>query len=144
MLNLKRIQDTRVDNDITQKQMADILNVSKYVYNNFESGRTKIPLDKIIEFADYFNLNLDYLLNLTDEKKYQHYNKVTTKNLNKTLLKIRKDINLSQEKFGKLIGVPQRTYASYENGERSIPINILIKIALKTNYSVDYLTSRIK
>ncbi len=144
MLNTKRIQDTRIDNDITQKQMAEILNVSKYVYNNFESGRTKIPLNKIIEFADYFNLNLDYLLNLTDEKQYYHYNKAKIQKIGKKLLKIRQELNLSQEKFGLLLGLPQRTYASYENNERPIPINILIKIAKQTGYSVDTILSRKK
>lgn len=142
MLDLKRIQDTRIDNDLSQKQMAEILGISKYVYNNFESGRTKFSLEKIIEFANYFSLSLDYLLNLSNYKTYHNYSNANIKDINKKLLKIRKQENLSQEKFGNLLGIPQRTYASYEKNERPIPLEFLIKVAKATNYSLDYLTGR--
>ena len=142
MLDLKRIQDTRIDNDLSQKQMAEILGISKYVYNNFESGRTKFSLEKIIEFANYFSLSLDYLLNLSNHKTYHNYSNANIKDINKKLLKIRKQENLSQEKFGNLLGIPQRTYASYEKNERPIPLEFLTKVAKATNYSLDYLTGR--
>ena len=142
MLDLKRIQDTRIDNDLSQKQMAEILGMSKYIYNNFESGRTKFSLEKIIEFANYFNLSLDYLLNLSNHKSYNNYSNADIKGINNKLLKIRKEKQLSQEKFGTLLAVPQRTYASYEKNERPIPLNFLIKVAKATNYSLDYLTGR--
>ncbi|HIQ90189.1 MAG TPA: helix-turn-helix transcriptional regulator [Candidatus Coprosoma intestinipullorum] len=51
--------------------------------------------------------------------------------------------NLSQEKFGKILGLPQRTYSSYENNERTLTIEILIKISKITHYSLDYLTGRV-
>ena len=140
MLNIKKILDTRIDNDLTQKKMAKILNISHYIYNNYETGRTRIPLNILLDFAQHFNLSLDYLLGLTKNK--YNYNKGNLQNINHKLLHIRKNENLTQEKFGKLLGIPQRTYASYENGERPIPLEILLKISKVKNYSLDYLTSK--
>ena len=58
------------------------------------------------------------------------------------MFQIRKEQNLSQEQFGKLLNLNQRTYASYENNERTINIIILLNIAKLFNYSLDYLIGR--
>lgn len=52
---------------------------------------------------------------------------------------LREDKDLTQEQMGKEINVPQRTYAYYETGERMIPPDILVKIALFHGVSVYYL-----
>ena len=97
MLNIKKILDTRIDNDLTQKEMAKILNISHYIYNNYETGRTRIPLNILLNFAQHFNLSLDYLLGLTKNK--YNYNKGNLQNINHKLLHIRKNENLIQEKL---------------------------------------------
>ena len=140
MLNIKRIQDTRIDNDLTQKEMARTLGISHFIYNNYETGRTRIPLNILVAFANYFNLSLDYLLGLNADK--YNYNNSDLKNIGNKLLEIRKKEKLTQEKFGKLLGIPQRTYASYENNERPIPIEMLLKLNNLKNYSIDYLTGK--
>ncbi len=55
---------------------------------------------------------------------------------------LRDDKDLTQTQLGKAIGVPQRTYAYYEAGERLIPAEILIKLADFHCTSVDYLLGR--
>ena len=52
---------------------------------------------------------------------------------------LREDKDLSQAFVGKAINVPQRTYAYYETGERTIPPQVLIALAKFHNTSVDYL-----
>ncbi|MGN0523116.1 MAG: helix-turn-helix domain-containing protein [Eubacterium sp.] len=52
---------------------------------------------------------------------------------------LREDADLSQAEMGKKINLPQRTYAYYESGQRTIPPEILIKIAKYHKVSVDYL-----
>ena len=55
---------------------------------------------------------------------------------------LREDHDLSQEKLGKAIDVPQRAYSYYENGQRMIPPEVLVRIADFYNTSVDYLLGR--
>ena len=52
---------------------------------------------------------------------------------------LREDKDLSQREIGEAIGVPQRTYSYYENGERMIPPDVLIRLAQFYGTSVDYL-----
>lgn len=68
MIMYRRIRDLREDNDMTQKQMAEILSCSQQVYCNYELGQRDIPTTILIALAKYYNTTTDYILGLTDEK----------------------------------------------------------------------------
>ena len=55
---------------------------------------------------------------------------------------LREDHDLTQEKLGQAIDVPQRTYSYYENGKRMIPPEVLSRLADFYHTSVDYLLGR--
>lgn len=55
---------------------------------------------------------------------------------------LREDKDLTQEEIAKYLNLCQRTYSRYENDERSIPIEILAKLADYHKTSVDYLIGR--
>ena len=55
---------------------------------------------------------------------------------------LREDRDLTQEKVGAAINVPQRTYAYYESGQRMIPPHVLCALADFYDVSVDYLLER--
>lgn len=61
-----RIRDLREDADLTQKEMARILNCSQQVYSNYELGQRDIPTSILIAIAKYHNVTTDYILGLTD------------------------------------------------------------------------------
>ena len=58
------------------------------------------------------------------------------------LKKLREDHDLSQRALGEAVGIPQRTYSYYENGQRMIPPDVLSKLADFYQTSVDYLLGR--
>ncbi len=51
----KKIRDTRIDNDSTQEQMANILGIARSRYKNYEIERNMMPLFIIVKFANHFN-----------------------------------------------------------------------------------------
>ena len=55
---------------------------------------------------------------------------------------LREDHDLTQEKVGQAINIPQRTYAYYESGQRMIPPSVLSALADLYHVSVDYLLGR--
>lgn len=61
----QRIRNLREDKDMTQTQMAKILNCSQRIYSNYERGDVDIPTEILIKLADYHNVSVDYLLNRT-------------------------------------------------------------------------------
>ena len=65
----RRIRDLREDNDLTQKQMADILRCSQQVYSNYELGQRDIPTDILIALSRFYNVTTDYILGLSDKSK---------------------------------------------------------------------------
>lgn len=68
-LIMSRIRDLREDRDLTQREMAEILNMSQTGYSKYETGENDIPTAILIRMADFFETSVDYLLGLTDEQK---------------------------------------------------------------------------
>lgn len=64
-----RIRELREDADLTQKQVGKLLNMSQTGYNQYEIGKNDIPTRVLIILAKLYNTSVDYLLNLTDEKR---------------------------------------------------------------------------
>lgn len=67
----QRIEHLRIDNDLTQQQIADVLNCQREVYRRYEKGTRELPLSYAIILADYYNISLDYLVGRSDEKTYR-------------------------------------------------------------------------
>lgn len=65
----KRIKELREDNDMLQKQIAIALNITRQQYGLYETGQRKIPLEKIIVLANFYNTSIDYIVGLTNEMK---------------------------------------------------------------------------
>ena len=65
----KRIRDLREDNDMTQQQVSEYLNMKQPQYNRYEKGYRDIPSDVLIALADLYNTTTDYILERTDNSK---------------------------------------------------------------------------
>lgn len=61
----RRVRDLREDNDRTQKEISDYLNMQLTVYQRYERGERALPLWAAIRLADYYNVTLDYLVGRT-------------------------------------------------------------------------------
>ena len=62
-----RIKNLREDNDLTQKQISDILNISQVAYSYYELNKRNIPLELLSKLADFYHTSIDYLVYRTDE-----------------------------------------------------------------------------
>ena len=63
-----RLRDLREDNDLTQKQLADLLCIRQNTYSQYETGHRQVPIDALITLAAFYKTSTDYLLCLTDIK----------------------------------------------------------------------------
>lgn len=61
-MQFQRLEDLRVDHDLTQKQVADILGCQREVYRRYEKGTRTIPVEFLLKLADYYQVSVDYLL----------------------------------------------------------------------------------
>lgn len=67
-MKLQRVEDLRIDFDLTQKEVADILHCQREVYRRYEKGTRELPLSYAIILAKHYNVSLDYLVGISDNK----------------------------------------------------------------------------
>ena len=64
-----RLRQIREDRDLTQNEIAKILNKSQQGYNHIEMGRAELKIDDLKLLCRFYNLSSDYLIGLSDEVK---------------------------------------------------------------------------
>ena len=64
-----RLKELRKNNKITQKQIANAVELSERNYQYLEYGTIKPSYDTLLKLADYFDLSLDYLVGRTNNPK---------------------------------------------------------------------------
>ena len=64
-----RIRALREDRGLTQTFAAGMLHVAQRTYSDYELGKTRIPLDGIIVLAKYYDVSMDYICGVSDERR---------------------------------------------------------------------------
>lgn len=142
--NHNNLETLREINNLKAKDIAEKLNIYKSVYSEWENNKTPIPTRRLIELANIYQINIDYLLNLTN-KKIAITNDFTTINLKEIGLRlksIRTYLNLSLRDLGDKLNCSFSAFAAYERGEKLINSEILVSFAILSNYSIDYILGR--
>lgn len=68
-MKFQRIQDLRIDSDLSQKKIGEILHISQRSYSHYETGSRNIPIEMLIRLADYYDTTINYLVGRTDNKE---------------------------------------------------------------------------
>ena len=66
-MEIFRLRDLREDNDRTQQEVAEYLNMHRSVYRRYESGERETPAWVVVKLTEYYQVSSDYLLGLTDD-----------------------------------------------------------------------------
>ncbi len=69
----ERIKEIREEHSYTQQRVADLLNVGQRTYCDYESGKTRIPIDSIIILAQHYNVSMDYITGVSNHKGHFPY-----------------------------------------------------------------------
>lgn len=76
-----RLRDLREDKDLTQMECAKIAFISKNSYIRYENGERIPPFDVIVTFAKFYNVSIDYIAGLTNDKGGLHNKIIKTANI---------------------------------------------------------------
>ena len=139
-----RLKELRLDNELLQKDLAKILNISEITYTHYESEYYIMPLKYLIILCDYFNASLDYIFSFTNEKNYN--NIIANYNLNDIKIRLkefRKENKITQEILANDLNTNRSVIANYERGRTLIATPFLYTICKKYNISADYLLGRV-
>ena len=64
-----RIRDLREDRDLSQADIAKVIQTTQQQYSKIETGKADISGEKLIRLAEFYNVSTDYILGLTKEPR---------------------------------------------------------------------------
>ena len=63
-----RMRNLRQDNDLSQKNVADMLGVAQTTYSQYELEKRPMPIDYLIALCKFYDVSADYMLGLSNRK----------------------------------------------------------------------------
>lgn len=146
-MNEKRLFDLREYKDLSQIKLADYLGITKQTYSLWEKGTKIIPLKHLNNLSNFYEISMDYIVGLTDEKNNSGIIKLTELNKNEIgsrIKKIREDNNLTLRDLAKELNTTSSTISAYETGKTLILTAFAYQICIKYNVSLDWLCGKRK
>ena len=137
------LRELRIDKKLTQEELANILNINRVQYNQYENNYNNIPIKHLNNIANYFEVSIDYLFNLNKTNHYKNFSKeIDNQKSGNRLKEFRKDNKLTQNKLAQMLNTNQSVIANYERGRNPIATPFLYTICKKYNISADYLLGK--
>ncbi len=133
----------REDKNLRQKDIANLLKIDRKTYNHYETKEKIIPIKHLVYLSKYYDVSIDYILNLTDEKQYDSTHDVDKIEAGKRLKEFRKDNKITQVKLASMLNTTFSSIAFNEKGRNLIATPFLYTICKKYNISADYLLGKI-
>lgn len=62
-----KLLELRTEKNMSQREVARLMNVSQGTYNNWENSNTQPSIEQLITLAGFFEVSVDYLIGRTDE-----------------------------------------------------------------------------
>lgn len=133
----------RIQKDISQRKMAQIINVSLSSYKAYENNEREIKLNILNLISNYFNISLNSLLGLTSNLlAFNNNENINYLHLQFSLRLIRKKNHFKQKEISKMFNLSTATICKYEKNPQLVSISYLYLFAKQFNISVDYLCGK--
>ena len=140
-MNFERLFLLRQSNGLTQDEMGKILGVKRVAVSQWENTKEIIPLDKLNIYSNYFNVSLDYLVGLDDNKNTKNI-KLNKNIIGKNLKIFRNKLNLTQKELANLLNTSHSTISAYESGKTMLLTAFAFQICSKYKVSLDWLIGK--
>lgn len=139
----QRLENLRDEKDLLKKEVAKDIGVVESVYSEWENGKLSIPTKRIYELSNYFEVNIDYMLGISDNRVHLKTNNEINIDLVSTRLKeIRKSLKLTMRDLANKFNTSSSAISNYENSKYLILSPFLIELCKYSNYSIDWVLGR--
>ena len=140
----ERLKGLRERMGKNQIDIANLLKIDRSQYGKYENEYTTIPIKHLNTLCNYFNISLDYIFSLTDNKQYNNSkNDINLLESGKRLKEFRKENKITQTKLADFLTISFSNVSAYERGINIISTTYLYAICKKYNISADYLLGKI-
>ena len=140
----ERLKGLRERMGKNQIDIANLLKIDRSQYGKYENEYTTIPIKHLNTLCNYFNISLDYIFSLTDNKQYNNSkNDINLLESGKRLKEFRKENKITQTKLADFLTTSFSNVSAYERSINIISTTYLYAICKKHNISADYLLGKI-
>ncbi len=140
---MMRLKKVRIYADLKQREVAEILGVSRNSYNMWERENDLIPLRQLDKFCNIFHVSLDYVLGFTEVWEYENSKRIDSKLLAKRIKRIRRENDLTQDELAKILNITRSSISKYENGINLALTSYIIGFCKYFHVSADFVTGKI-
>lgn len=64
------LRELRIDNDLTQEQVAKVIKSTQGYYSKYELGIREMPISRLIDLCQFYGVSADYILGLPKNLKW--------------------------------------------------------------------------
>ena len=144
-MDLKKLFELREYNELYQKDIAKILNVSQQLYSFWEKGTKIIPLKHLNTLCNYYKVSMDYILNLSNKNNFSNKMDILDKKyIGNNIRIVREKNKLSQRDLAKTLNTTSSTICAYEKGKTLVLTAFAYQICKEYKVSMDWLCGRMK
>lgn len=138
----ERLKFIRIYHGYSQTELAKMLNIKQSVYANWELNKRLIPLRHLISLANIYQINVDYLLALTNIQIQQNPMKTDKNVISRNLRILMYELQINVKIFAKTLNVSPSPVYNYLNCKNLMPTFVLYDIARNYNVSTDWILGR--
>ena len=143
---VENLRNSRENLELKQKEVAEFFGVHFSTVSGWETGKDTIPIQRLIEYANEYNLSLDYLFGLIAKNEEYYPIELDLNLLAINLTNLRISHNYTQAFIASKLNTNQSAYCHYEKAKYIIPTSFIYGLTkiYKKKISIDKLFGRVK
>lgn len=139
----QRLEGLREERDLFKKNVAKNIGVVESVYSEWENEKLSIPTKRLVQLANFFEVNIDYMIGLSNKRiKLKNDNDIDLELVSTRLKEIRKSLKMTMRELATKLNTTSSAISNYENAKFLILSSLLIELCNISNYSIDYVLGR--
>ena len=140
MINIEKLRDEK---DLLKKDVAKHIGVVESVYSEWENEKLSIPTKRIYQLANFFEVNIDYMMGISNARKHiQAKKEINIQLVSSRIKEIRKSLNMTMRDLSEKFNTSSSAISNYENSKFLILSPFLIELCKFSNYSIDWVLGR--
>ncbi len=120
-----RIKKLRKDKNISQKDMANMLNIPRSTYSNYENNNREPSIKLLEKIAEILNVSLGELFGVNEEELKKDKSLPVGENIRK----YRKIKGLTMKELGTRVGITEQAISQYERSIRNPSLEVLLNVS---------------
>lgn len=91
-----RLEDLRDEKDLLKKDVTKAIGIVESLYSEWKNEKLSIPTKRIYQLSEYYEVNIDYMMKLTDKRIHiKTNNEINLDIVSKRLKEVRKSLKMT-------------------------------------------------